>query len=85
VAVALVVNGISKAHEAYLAAGGLGILVGDGRLPHPGAETILEAYYSFAVIKGVHLTLDSQYIVNPAYDADRGPVEVIGLRLHGQY
>jgi high affinity Mn2+ porin len=85
VAVALVVNGISKAHEAYLAAGGLGILVGDGRLPHPGAETILEAYYSLAAFKGVHLTLDGQYIVNPAYDADRGPAEVIGLRLHGQY
>jgi high affinity Mn2+ porin len=85
VAVALVVNGISKAHEAYLAAGGLGILVGDGRLPHPGAETILEAYYSLAVVKGVHLTLDSQSIVNPAYDADRGPVEVVGLRLHAQY
>ncbi|HTX48912.1 MAG TPA: carbohydrate porin, partial [Caulobacteraceae bacterium] len=85
VAIALVVNGISKEHEAYLAAGGLGILVGDGRLPRPGPETILEAYYSLAVVNGVHLTLDSQSIVNPAYDADRGPVEVIGLRLHGQY
>jgi high affinity Mn2+ porin len=85
VAVALVVNGISKQHEAYLAAGGLGILVGDGKLPHPGAEAILEAYYSLAVIKGVHVTLDSQTVVNPAYNTDRGPAEVIGLRLHGQY
>jgi high affinity Mn2+ porin len=85
VALALVVNGISTAHEAYLAAGGLGILVGDGRLPHPGAEAIVEAYYSLAVIKGVHLTLDSQTVVNPAYNTDRGPVEVLGLRLHGQY
>jgi len=85
VSVALVVDGISKAHEAYLAAGGLGVLVGDGRLPHPGAETIVEAYYSLAVIKGVHLTLDSQTLVNPAYNTDRGPAEVIGLRLHGQY
>jgi len=84
-ALAVIVNGISKAHEAYLAAGGLGILVGDGRLPHPGAETIVEAYYSLGVVKGVHLTLDSQTIVNPAYDRDRGPAEVIGLRLHGQY
>jgi high affinity Mn2+ porin len=85
VSLALIVDGISKAHEAYLAAGGLGILVGDGRLPHPGAETIVEAYYSLAVIKGVHLTLDSQTLVNPAYNTDRGPAEVIGLRLHGQY
>jgi high affinity Mn2+ porin len=85
VGVALVVNGISKAHEAFLAAGGLGILVGDGRLPHPGAETILDAYYRLAVVKGVQLTLDSQSVVNPAYDSDRGPAEVVGLRLHGQY
>lgn len=85
VALAVVVNGISKAHEAYLAAGGLGILVGDGRLPHPGAEAIVEAYYSLAVVKGVHLTFDSQTVINPAYDSERGPAEVIGLRLHGQY
>jgi high affinity Mn2+ porin len=85
VALALVVNGISKEHEAYLAAGGLGILVGDGRLPHPAAEAIVEAYYSVAVIKGVHLTIDSQTVANPAYNRDRGPAEVLGLRLHGQF
>jgi high affinity Mn2+ porin len=85
VALAVVVNGISRIHEAYLAAGGLGILVGDGRLPHPGAEAIVEAYYSLATVKGVHLTFDSQTVVNPAYNRDRGPTEVIGLRLHGQY
>ena len=84
-AVALVVNGISKEHEAYLDAGGLGILVGDGQLPHPGAESILEAYYSLGVVKGVHVTLDSQTIANPAYNRDRGPAEVIGLRIHGQF
>jgi high affinity Mn2+ porin len=85
VALAVVVNGISKHHEEYLADGGLGPLIGDGRLPHPGAEAVLEAYYSLAVIKGVHLTLDSQTILNPAYNTDRGPAEVIGFRLHGQY
>lgn len=85
VGLALVVNGISKAHEAYLAAGGLGILVGDGRLPHPGPEVIVEGYYRLAVIKGVSLTLDSQTVIDPAYNADRGPAEVIGLRLHGEY
>ena len=84
-ALALVVNGISRAHQGYLAHGGLGILVGDGRLPHPGAETILEAYYSLALVKGVNLTLDSQTVVNPAYNRDRGPAEVLGLRLHAEY
>jgi high affinity Mn2+ porin len=85
VAVAVVVDSISKEHELYLADGGLGILVGDGRLPHPGPETILEAYYSLGVVKGVHITLDSQTVANPAYDRDRGPAEVVGLRLHAQY
>jgi high affinity Mn2+ porin len=79
------VNGISRTHEAYLDAGGLGILVGDGQLPHPGAESIVEAYYSLGVVKGVHVTLDSQTIANPAYNRDRGPAEVIGLRIHGQF
>lgn len=84
-AVALVVDGISREHELFLNAGGAGILVGDGKLPHPGAETILEAYYSLGVVKGLHITLDSQTVMNPAYNRDRGPAEVIGLRLHGQY
>ena len=78
-------NGISKEHQLYLADGGLGILIGDGQLPHPGAETIFEAYYSLAVISGVHLTIDSQTVANPAYNRDRGPAEVLGLRLHAQY
>jgi len=35
IGVAAVVNRISDLHRAYLAAGGLGILVGDGQLPWP--------------------------------------------------
>jgi high affinity Mn2+ porin len=84
-AVAFVVDEISKIHQAFLAAGGTGILVGDGQLPHPGDETIVEAYYSVAVVKGLHVTADYQYIQNPAYNRDRGPVSVLGLRVHAQY
>ena len=84
VAIAVVVNGISKVHEAFLAAGGLGILVGDGQLPHPGLEQILEAYYSFPV-GDWRVTADYQFIVNPAYNRDRGPVSVFALQLHLQY
>ncbi|MDB5458387.1 MAG: putative exported protein of unknown function, partial [Caulobacteraceae bacterium] len=84
-AVAVVINAISGVHRAYLGAGGAGILIGDGRLPHPGNETILESYYSLAVAKGLHATLDYQFIQNPAYNRDRGPVSVLGLRLHAQY
>ena len=84
-AAALLVNGISGAHQGYLAAGGDGILVGDGRLPHAGAETVLEAWYSLSVVKGLHASLDYQFVSNPAYNRDRGPVSILGLRLHAQY
>jgi high affinity Mn2+ porin len=62
----------------------LGILVGDGQLPHPGPEQIIEAYYAFPV-SYFKLTLDYQFIVNPGYNEDRGPVSVIGARLHAQF
>jgi high affinity Mn2+ porin len=79
-----VVNGISAVHEQFLNAGGLGILVGDGMLPHPGPEQIIEAYYALPV-SYFRLTLDYQFIVNPAYNRDRGPVSVIGARVHAEF
>ena len=79
-----VVNGISKEHQAFLNDGGLGILVGDGQLPHPGPEQILETYYSFPV-SFWRVTFDYQFIVNPAYNRDRGPASVIATRLHAQF
>jgi len=82
--IAGVVNGISNVHQAFLNAGGLGILVGDGMLPHPGNEQILETYYSFPIFAS-RVTFDYQLIVNPAYNRDRGPVSVLGVRLHTQY
>ena len=82
--IAGVVNGITSVHEAFLNAGGLGILVGDGQLPNPGTEKILETYYSFPLLS-TKLTLDYQLIVNPAYNRDRGPVSVLGFRMHWQY
>ena len=82
--IAGVVNGISSVHQAFLNAGGLGILVGDGQLPNPGNERIIETYYSFPVLSS-KVTLDYQLIVNPAYNRDRGPVSVFGVRVHAQY
>jgi high affinity Mn2+ porin len=82
--IAGVVNGITKTHEAFLNAGGLGILVGDGQLPNPGTERILETYYSFPVY-AAKVTLDYQLIVNPAYNRDRGPASVLSFRVHTQY
>ncbi len=81
-AAAVVVNRLSRAAERYFGAGGLGILVGDGRLPHPGAESILEADYSLGLAKGMTLSVDEQLIDHPAYNRDRGPANVVSLRLH---
>ena len=80
---AAVVNGISRLHQQFLADGGLGTLVGDGRLPHYGAELAWESWYDWQAAKGVHLTFDYQLVANPGYNRDRGPAHVFGLRLHG--
>jgi high affinity Mn2+ porin len=85
IGIAGIVNGISGIHQAFLNAGGLGILVGDGQLPHPGLEQILEAYYSYALSSSIRLSADYQFIANPGYNADRGPVSVIGARVHAQF
>jgi high affinity Mn2+ porin len=82
--VAGIINAISGVHQAFLNAGGLGILVGDGTLPNPGREKIIETYYSFPVFAW-RMTFDYQFIANPAYNRDRGPVSVISTRLRAQF
>jgi len=85
VGVAGVVNDISGDARNYFAAGGLGILIGDGRLPHYGSEDILEAYYSAQLAGWFTATADYQFVANPAYNRDRGPVSAITARLHAQF
>ena len=82
VGLALVANQISKAGQAYFAAGGMGLLIGDGQLPHPGTEKIAEVYYAWRPWKPVAVTFDEQLVFNPAYNKDRGPVDIVGVRLH---
>lgn len=77
-------GGIGHSAQRFFALGGLGILIGDGRLDHPDREMVMESYYSVGVLKGVQATLDYQFIANPAYNTDRGPVSVVGVRLHGE-
>ncbi len=79
------VNRISHEGKLYLAAGGLGGIIGDGRLPNAGPEQILEAYYRITAFSFAHVTADYQFINHPAYNRDRGPVSIFGLRLHLQY
>jgi high affinity Mn2+ porin len=83
--IAGVVNDISKDARNYFAAGGLGILIGDGQLPKAGFEKILEVYYKAAVTEAISFTFDYQHVVNPAYDAARGPVDIFGYRLHAEF
>lgn len=79
---AFALNEASAQMKAYLAAGGLGILTGDGQLPHPGNEQIVEANYSWHPIAPMAITFDYQLVVNPAYNRDRGPANVLGVRVH---
>ncbi|CCE06863.1 OmpA-like transmembrane domain [Bradyrhizobium sp. STM 3843] len=78
------VNGLSSAHRDFLAAGGTGLLIGDGRLNYR-PEQIFEAYYAYQVTKNFTATADYQFIANPAYNADRGPVSIFSARLHAEF
>jgi high affinity Mn2+ porin len=82
--IAYVWNGLSAIHADYLAAGGQGFMLGDGAL-HYAPEQILETYYSFQATPAVWVSPDFQFVVNPGYNRDRGPVEVFGLRLHAEF
>lgn len=84
IGVAGVVEGLSPIARAYFAAGGLGVLIGDGQLNYR-PEQILEAYYAYSLNKSVTLTFDYQFIDNPGYNADRGPISVFSGRLHAQF
>jgi Carbohydrate-selective porin, OprB family. len=77
-------NGLSSAHRDYLAAGGMGFFIGDGKLNYR-PEMIVESFYNLQTMKYVWTTLDWQFIRNPAYNADRGPVNVLALRLHTEF
>ena len=82
--IAFVTNAIKKDHQNYLAAGGLGFLLGDGKLNY-GRENILESYYTAHVWRGIYLAPGVQHVVNPGYNRDRGPVIVPSFRAHIEF
>lgn len=82
--IALAQDRLSASHAAYLAAGGLGFVLGDGRLSY-GPERIVEAYYRWQPRPWLALPPDVQRIQNPGYNRDRGPATVAGLRLRLSY
>jgi hypothetical protein len=81
---AFVSNGISRDHQQYLALGGLGFLLGDGRLNY-GRENAIESYYTLHAWRGAYPSFGFQYVKNPGYNRDRGPVLVPTLRLHLEF
>jgi high affinity Mn2+ porin len=78
------INALSQDHRNYLAIGGLGILIGDGQLNYR-PEKVIETFYAMSVINGVILTFDYQFMMNPADNADRGPISFFSGRLHGEF
>ena len=84
VGIAWAVNGLSEPHQRYLQRGGIGFFIGDGALNYR-PETIVETFYSLNIFKGAWLSANAQYIRNPAYNADRGPVKIGTVRLHAEF
>ncbi|WP_316152844.1 carbohydrate porin [Cupriavidus sp. BIC8F] len=82
--VAVAINMLGPNHRNYLAAGGQGAFLGDGALRY-GPEQILEIYYSFQPVKYLSISPDFQYVRNPGYNRDRGPVKFYGVRFHGEF
>jgi high affinity Mn2+ porin len=83
IGIAVAANGLSDAHADYLAAGGIGFELGDGRLSYR-PETIVEWYYLAQLLPWAALTVDYQFIADPGDNAARGPVSVVSLRFHMQ-
>ncbi len=81
VGLVVVTNAIKRDHQAYLGLGGLGFLLGDGRLNY-AREDILETYYTAHNWRGLFTAFDFQYIAHPGYNQDRGPVAVFSVRTH---
>jgi high affinity Mn2+ porin len=80
-AIAVVSNGLSNDHRTFLASGGYGFIIGDGRLNY-GRESIMETYYNMLLSPHFWLTFDYQFVNHPGYNKDRGPVHVFGIRGH---
>lgn len=84
IGVAFVTNAIKKDHQTYLKLGGLGFILGDGRLNY-AREDIVEAYYNAHAWRGLYFAVDNTFIEHPGYNQDRGPVNVESVRMHLEF
>jgi len=85
IGVAVLSNGLSEGHRDFLAIGGYGFMIGDGKLPHYGRENIAEVFYQCRLFYNLYATLDYQFVDHPAYNQDRGPVHVFSARAHIEF
>ena len=81
---AYIVSGASRDNQEFLKVGGTDMLSGDGNLNYD-PEKVLETFYDFQIFKAFHFTLDYQFVANPAFNRDRGPVSIFGTRLHWDF
>jgi carbohydrate-selective porin OprB len=77
-------NWISSQHAAYLKAGGVDGFIGDGYITQT-PEKAVELFYRVNLIGAVYLTADYQHLMNPAFNSDRGAVNVYGLKTHIEF
>jgi hypothetical protein len=54
-------------------------------LPHYGRERIIETCHTAHIDRHLSISADFQHIANPAYNSDRGPIRVYGLRVHAEF
>ena len=82
IGLAFVSNGLSAGHRDFLSIGGYGFMIGDGKLPHYSRENIVELFYQVKLFEQLFATVDYQFVSNPAYNRDRGPVSLLAARVH---
>ncbi|MBU3579774.1 carbohydrate porin [Polynucleobacter sp. 73C-SIWE] len=89
IGISMMQNGLSSFRRGYLQAGGVSYFIGDyagaGQTISYRPERIGEVYYNAKVIKNVLAGLNFQHINNPAYNAARGPVNIVSFRIHAEF
>jgi len=75
---------ISRSHADYLRLGGVDGFIGDGAIK-PGIESTLDVFYSLNIRRWLWVSGDYQHVINPAFNADRGPVNIFSMRIHGEF
>jgi carbohydrate-selective porin OprB len=75
---------ISDIHADYLRMGGVDGFAGDGYI-NKAMESVMEVFYSFHLLNAAWLSADFQRVTHPAFNADRGPVNIYGARFHAEF